>query len=60
MPNQTTAYVHRNGAAHVSSFGVNKTPVEQQAAIPDATAAPTMAQYNAVLAVLRAFGLIAT
>lgn len=31
----------------------------QQPAIPDATAAPTAAQFNAVLAILRAHGLIA-
>lgn len=60
MPEQTTAYVHKGGVAEVKAFGVSKTPVFQQEAIPDVDGAVTDADVNAILAVLRAFGFIAS
>lgn len=60
MPEQTTAYVHKEGPAHVSAFGLDKTPAGQQAAIADLGAAPTAADYNTLLALLRTFGFIAS
>ncbi len=55
------------GTTSTTAMAGNKTPtttqrggVLQQAAIADASAAPTQAQFNAVLAALRAAGLLAS
>lgn len=60
MPDQVTAEVMKDQPAKVSALGVGKTPAVPQPAIADIGAAPTAAQYNALLAVLRTFGLILT
>lgn len=55
------------GTTSTTAMAGNKTPtttqrggVLQQAAIADATTAPTQAQFNAVLAALRAAGVLAS
>lgn len=61
MAEQKTAYVHKDGVAQVSELGVGgTTPAATQTAIADLGSAPTAADHNAVLAVLRTFGLIET
>lgn len=55
MPKQETAEMQKGGPAEVSAFGLDKEPQTQQAAIADGADATV----NAILAVLRTYGLIA-